>query len=82
MLSKIRLSKRNLYEHISCIPYKWDFNETWNVCVPHAYREWNAKKSTIAKSVSLMCTLYEWGFLHSLNGILSSYVYEKESFYA
>jgi len=37
MLSKIRLRRRKLYEHISCIPYEWDLNKTWNVCAPYAY---------------------------------------------
>ena len=59
-------------------PYEWEFNETWNVCILCISYEWNAKKSMIMKRDSLMCTSYEWGFMHSLNGILSSYVYEKE----
>ena len=80
--AKIRLWKRKPYEHISCIPYEWDLNETWNVCALCISYEWNAKKSMIMKSDSLMCTLCEWGFMYSLNGMLSSYVYEKESFCA
>jgi len=81
MLSKIRSWKRKPYDHISCIPYEWDLNETWNVCALCISYEWNAKKSMIMKSDSLMCTLYEWGFMYSLNGKLSSYVYERK-FYA
>ena len=83
MLSKW-LWKRKPYEHISCIPYEWDLNKTWNLCVCAlciSY-EWNAKKSMIIKSDSLMCTSYEWGFMYSLNGMLSNYVYEKKIPYA
>jgi len=36
MLNKIRIWKGKPYEHISCIPYEWDLNEAWNVCVPYA----------------------------------------------
>ena len=71
--------KRKSYEHISCILYEWDLIKTWNVYVLCTSYEWNAKKSMIMKRDSLMCTSYEWGSMHSLNEILSSYVYEKES---
>jgi len=76
MLSKIRIWKRKPYEHISCIPYEWDLIETWNMCVLCISNEWNVKKSTIMKRDNLMCTSYEWCFIHSLNGMLRSYVYE------
>ena len=70
--------KRKPYEYIPCIPYEWDLNETWNVGVLCISYEWNAKRSMIMKRDSLMCALYEWGFMHSLNGMLSSYVSENE----
>ena len=37
MLSKILSWKRKPYDHISCIPYEWDLNETWNLCVSYVY---------------------------------------------
>ena len=35
MLSKIQLWKGKPYEHLLCIPYEWDLNGTWNVCLIH-----------------------------------------------
>jgi len=80
MLSKIRLWKRKPYDHISCIPYEWGLNETWNLCVPYIYIIWmKSKKSMAMKRDNLMCISYEWCFMYCLNGMLNSYVYEKES---
>ena len=45
------------------------------LCIPY---EWNAKKSMIMKRDNLICASHEWGFIYSLNGMLNSYVYEKE----
>ena len=70
------IMKRKPYEHIPCVPYEWDLNETWNVCVLCISYEWNAKRIMIMKRDSLMCASYEWGFMCSLNGMVSSYVYE------
>ena len=75
---KIRLWKKSLMSTFHAYP----MNEIWNVCVLCISYEWNAKESMIMKKDSLMCTSYEWGFMHSLNGVLSSYVYEKEDPYA
>ena len=77
MLSKIRIWKKSLISIFHAYP----MNEVWlrlKMCVLCISYEWNANKSMIMKSDSLMCTLYEWGFMYSLNGMLSSYVYEKE----
>jgi len=80
MLSKIWIWKRKPYEYISCISYEWDLIEIWNVCVLCILYEWNAKKGVIMKRDNVMCISYEWGFMYSLNGMLRSYVYEKERF--
>ena len=49
------------------------------VCTLCISYEWNAKKSMTMKRNNLMCTSYDWCFMYSLNGMLNSYVYEKES---
>ena len=57
----------------------------WNlkcVCALYISYEWNVKKSIIMKRDNLICTSYEWGFMRCLNGMLSSYVYEKKDLYA
>ena len=71
--------KSKSHEHISCIPYEWELIETWNLRVLCISYEWNAKKSMIMKRDNLMCTFYEWGFIHSSDRMLISYVYKKES---
>ena len=82
MLSKIWLWKRKPYEHISCIPYGWGLDETWNLCALCISYEWNAKNFMTMKRDNLICTSYKWCLMYSLNGMLNSYVYEKESSYA
>ena len=57
--------------------FEWDLKCVYALCISY---EWNAKKSMIMKRDNLMCTSYEWGFMHNLNGMLGSYVYEKERF--
>jgi len=58
MLSKIRLRKRKPYEHISCIPYKWDMNETWNVCAPYAYPMNEMPRKVWLRKVLALCAHY------------------------
>jgi len=80
MLSRIQIWKRKPYEYISCIP----MNEIWlrlEICVSYAYHmNEMPRKVWLWKRDNLMCTSYEWGFMHSLNGMLRRYVYEKERF--
>ena len=60
-----------------------DLNKTWNVCAPYAYhtneiprKVWLWKEITLCAHCMNKVSCLVW------NGMLSSYVYEKESFCA
>ena len=63
------------FTHTLWMRFEWDLKCVCALCISY---EWNAKKNMIIKIYNLMRTSYEWGFMHSLNGMLRSYVYEKE----